>query len=118
MSTAVATKELNCLCCSGNLWHGMIEGHHRRDFGLTAPILDFSLYYLLKDVPLNGLSATYVNYMLRYGDAVKSLASTSKEIFKMADDKNLATEYIGFQVETHSGDSLILSQKSYLKTLE
>lgn len=60
-------KPLYGLRDSRDLWHRMLDNHHREDLGLTPPRSDLALYKIMSDNLLVGLSAGCVDDVIRAG---------------------------------------------------
>jgi len=80
-------KPLYGLCESGDLWHATLDLHHREDLGMSPFRFDPTLYILMKQGALQGLSGGYLDDIIRAGNAhFKKVARRTHTTFEMAED--------------------------------
>jgi len=112
-------KPLYGLCDAGDLWAASMDKHHRVDLGLTPMRSDPAFYISTKDGKINGFSGSYVDDMLRAGDATfRSHCRTTHETFDMGNEEPLPGPFTGFYIAKAEDGALLQHQKSYLKNLE
>jgi len=112
-------KPLYGLCDAGDLWASTMDKHHRIDLGLKSLRSDPALYISTKDGKVNGFSGSYVDDMLRAGDATfRSHCRKTHETFDMGKEEYLPGPFTGFYLDKADDGSLLQHQKSYLKNLE
>ena len=99
-------KPLYGLCKSGDLWHATLDRHHRQDLGMKSLDTDPTLYHLVSDGTLFGLSGSYVDDMIRCGtqEFRRHCLSTNNR-FDMADDEILPCTFTGFRLSCDSHHS-------------
>lgn len=97
------------LCDAGDLCHTTLDNQHRNEMCIKPFRLDPSLYYLLTNKVLQGISRAYVDDPIRFGKmAFRNTAFREKSIFmnkrfEMADDETLPSGFTGF-ITDHSKD--------------
>lgn len=74
---------------------------------------------MLKNETLKGLSAAYVDDLLRAGDCdFRNVSNRTSKRFKMSDDFSFPDELMGFRLDRTKAGELVLNQKHYLTKLE
>ena len=104
-------RSLYGICESGDMWHETIDDHHKKDLKMVSSKLDPSLYFKIQDGKVNGISGLYSDDLLRAGNEdFKKVAAKTHEKFDRVDDKELSTEFTGFQVERDADNKLVIKQ--------
>lgn len=90
-------RPLYGLCDTGDLWQTTLYKHHRLGLKMKTFRLDPSLYYIMRDGVLSGVSGLYVDDLLRVRDKNFGGASelTNKKL-DMAEEEYLPTYFTGF----------------------
>ena len=80
--------------------------------------MDPALYIWIVDGLLKGLSGSYVDDLMRAGDAdFKVHAKKTAEAFEMATDEEPPCDFTGFRLDVTEENTLTLDQHSYLNTI-
>lgn len=103
---------------SGERWHAKIDGHHRNDLKMTPLDSDPALYVDDDGKSLCGLSAVYVDDMLRAGEKVfEQKCKATQRRFDTKVKQPLPIEFTGFDLERHNDGKLTISENGYLRNL-
>ena len=102
---------------SGDLWHETLDEHHRSDLGMTPLRSDPACYFALREGVLQGMSGTYVDDMLRAGNAnFARLCEGTRKRFDMSEDARPPCTFTGFRLSRDKA-TLMLDQLQYTRRL-
>ena len=79
---------------------------------------DPAFYLLMKNNLLQGMFGTYVDDILRSGNAkFRDLAKKISKRFKMAEDSSIPCHFVGFRLQRGKKGTLELNQEEYMRKL-
>lgn len=109
-------KPLYGQCESEDIWHDTFNRHHREDLGMVPFKFDPALYHFMCNRILRGLSAGYVDDLIRAGDKqFRELSRKTNKIFETGEDEQLPCNFPGFALKRDDKGNLILDQHAYLR---
>ena len=112
-------KPIYGLSEAGDHWHSTLDGHHRDDLEMQPLKSDAAVFIKRINERLIGLSATYVDDLLRAGTPqFRTLCRKTHELFDAKEDAELPAEFTGFSITRDKSGTLTLNQLHYLRRLE
>lgn len=112
-------KPLYGLSESGDLWHATLDRHHRNDLQMRPLASDTALFVDENEGRLDGLSALYVDDLLRAGtNCFRKKCEATNTKFETTENARVPFEFTGFTVERLQDGKLAVSQNRYLRKLE
>lgn len=112
-------KPLYGLSESGDLWHATLDRHHRKELRMHPLASDQALFTEHTDGTLSGLSALYVDDLLRAGtNAFRERCRATAKKFDTTEKDSVPFEFTGFNIERLQDGRLAVSQNRYLRKLE
>lgn len=104
---------------SGDLWHATLDRHHRKDLKMKPLASDPALFIEHTNGKLTGLSALYVDDLLRAGTrAFRLKCGATNKKFDTTEKSSIPFEFTGFNIERLNDGKLAISQNGYLRKLE
>ena len=96
---------------SGDLWHKNLDDRQKNDMGVRLLSFDPTLYVLMREGLLSGLSGTYVHEMMRAREEqFQKIAQATSQHFQIAEDSYLAYGFGGFVLLKDEGVCAQLNQ--------
>ena len=100
---------------AGDHWHSRLEGHHREDLQMQPLKSDAAVFIKRINEKLIGMSATYVDDLLRAGTPeFRALCRKTHVLFDAKEDAELPAEFTGFSIARDKSGTLTLNQIHYI----